>query len=680
MSTAPFPDESDDPGAEVVPLRAEDAETEIGFEEAAAPVYLVADDTAEGKRRAILPENWQPGNIRGTVGQHASLHWHRTRYHGLRLPAYLTRSGAYSVRGAALYVRSVTKWWHWTDGWQLESMAVAKGAMGHGEAMAAHREGKKTRAARGRILAVLAVAVITALISMVVFAPWQAWAVLTATVFVILVRHGRPDDKPIVRAAIIPPRYEPPTPEIISRALASIGIGEINKAMKDGGRITFVSDVHRDGPGWGVQLDLPHGVTATQVLARRESLASGLRRPLSATWPAPVPSEHAGRLELWIGFHDISKAKPPAWPLLKSGEADVFASIPFGTDPRGRPVGVPLFETNWLIGAAPGQGKTAAVRVLTCGAALDPLAELWIHEQAGKGDLKPLAKVCHRYTSGLDDESIGYAAESLAMLRTELDRRSVSMKKVPDAEKPDGKVTRAMAAKRSLRLYPIVATFDEIQNVFMHPQYGDQAKADAAYVMRLGRAYGIILILATQRPDRESMPPAVSGVTTNRFCLKVPDQVANDMILGTGSYKNGYNAAAFRGKTDAGLGWLKADGEPAVCRTYYIDLAAAEKVAARARILRGAAGTLSGYALGEADTETTLDVLADVLAAFGTDAGLHWEVLAARLADRFPDRWTGTTADAISAQVRGFGVGGRLVNDHGTRRQGCRRIDVEAQR
>jgi S-DNA-T family DNA segregation ATPase FtsK/SpoIIIE len=31
---------------------------------------------------------------------------------------------------------------------------------------------------------------------------------------------------------------------------------------------------------------------------------------------------------------------------------------------------------NVLIGSIPGQGKTVAVRVLSCGAALDPLAEL----------------------------------------------------------------------------------------------------------------------------------------------------------------------------------------------------------------------------------------------------------------------------------------------------------------
>ena len=67
-----------------------------------------------------------------------------------------------------------------------------------------------------------------------------------------------------------------------------------------------------------------------------------------------------------------------------------------------------------------------------------------------------------------------------------------------------------MAAKRSARLLPLVATFDEVQNLFMHPQYGAQAADDAAYVIRLGRAYGIILVLATQRPDTKSLPTAVS--------------------------------------------------------------------------------------------------------------------------------------------------------------------------
>ena len=62
---------------------------------------------------------------------------------------------------------------------------------------------------------------------------------------------------------------------------------------------------------------------------------------------------------------------------------------------------VPLFEANWLIGAAPGQGKTASVRVLACAAALDPVCDLWVHELAGRGDLEAFAQVSRGYVQAL---------------------------------------------------------------------------------------------------------------------------------------------------------------------------------------------------------------------------------------------------------------------------------------
>ena len=64
---------------------------------------------------------------------------------------------------------------------------------------------------------------------------------------------------------------------------------------------------------------------------------------------------------------------------------------------------------------------------------------------------------------------------------------------------------------------------------------------------------------------------------------------------------------------------------PQICRTYYLDMPATEKIAARARDMRDRAGVLSGYALGEAEDAEARDVLADVAAVFGDDPGLHWE-------------------------------------------------------
>ena len=53
------------------------------------------------------------------------------------------------------------------------------------------------------------------------------------------------------------------------------------------------------------------------------------------------------------------------------------------------------------------------------------------------------------------------------------------------------------------------------------------------FIIKIGRALGVFLVLATQRPDKESLPTGVSGNVSTRFCLKVAGQVENDMILGT---------------------------------------------------------------------------------------------------------------------------------------------------
>ena len=253
----------------------------------------------------------------------------------------------------------------------------------------------------------------------------------------------------------------------------------------------------------------------------------------------------------------------------------------------------------------PGQGKTSAVRVLVAAAALDPTVELWLHELKGTGDLDPFEQVSHRFVSGIDDESIGYAAESLKKLPRRGDEPGRPAEEArTGALCPDKKVTREIANRRSLRLHPLLCRVStRCQNLFGHPKYGKQAGEDAMFIIKIGRALGVSLILATQRPDKDSLPTGVSGNVSTRFCLKVAGQVENDMILGTSAYKNGARATTFRPKIDAGLGYLKGEeNTPQVVRTYYLNNADTERAAKRARAIREAAGTLSGVALGEDDS------------------------------------------------------------------------------
>lgn len=101
---------------------------------------------APGTRRDVIPEPWKRHNLRVTLRQYAGLDWHRVKYHGVRLPWHATRFAFFAGRGVQRPAVTVLAWRHWTDGWVLESQAVARGPQGHGDAMCAHTEGKRTRA------------------------------------------------------------------------------------------------------------------------------------------------------------------------------------------------------------------------------------------------------------------------------------------------------------------------------------------------------------------------------------------------------------------------------------------------------------------------------------------------------------------------------------------------------
>jgi DNA segregation ATPase FtsK/SpoIIIE, S-DNA-T family len=669
MTSEPDGDGQD---AEVITLHAVPA----GSGEPAAGQATYADVTAPGERRPILP-HW--ARSRDAARHHArrvaGAAAHTAAYHGVRSPVYLVHAAFWAPVGAARLAVRWLRWWLFPVPLEVYADATADGHRAWHRTAAVHRETAKNRA-----LISLAVIIAAALAARFAgpLVPWWGWALASAAALPVLARHGRPASVRIVGPATVPAEYEILTQDVIARALGSLGLAGINQWLREGRQVDFTGPVRQDGPGWRAEMNLPYGTTAAMVIDRRAQLASGLRRPLGAVWPEPVPAEHEGRLELWVGQQDVSRRKPAAWPLLKSGAADVFAPVPFAADMRGRTVKAPLVYHNWLIGSMPRNGKTAAVRVLGCAAALDPLCELWVAELKGTGDLDALECLSHRFASGIDDESIGYAAESLRLLRAEVGRRSPRVKALPPDLCPDKKVTRDIAKRRSLRLWPLVCIIDECQLLFAHPKLGKQAGDDASFIIRVGPATGVVLILATQRPDKDSLPTGISGNASLRFCLYVAGQVETDMILGTSSYKNGLRPSMLRPETDAGIGYLKgATPAPKVVRTYYLDVPAAKSVAARARAPRERAGTLTGVAAGEGDVEAR-DPVADALAVFGGEAGMHWGLLAERLASRWPDRYAGATAESVSAELRALGVPSAQVYRNGQNRQGCKFADLQA--
>jgi S-DNA-T family DNA segregation ATPase FtsK/SpoIIIE len=145
-------------------------------------------------------------------------------------------------------------------------------------------------------------------------------------------------------------------------------------------------------------------------------------------------------------------------------------------------------------------------------------------------------------------------------------------------------------------------------------------------------------------------------------------------------YARGIRATDFA-LSDKGIGWLAGHADdPEIVRGCYIDAPAADTIARRARDAREAAGTLSGFALGEDLAESDRDFLADVLSVFGPgEANLWCETIAARLAGQLPGAYEAITQEAVASQLRAKRVTVKSVRETGkSTRSGCVQADVEA--
>src|SRR5580693_6683142 len=107
--------------------------------------------------------------------------------------------------------------------------------------------------------------------------------------------------------------------------------------------------------------------------------------------------------------------------------------------------------------------------------------------------------------------------------------------------------------------------------MFEHPAYGKEFEEITTDIVKRGPATGIVLLLATQRPDGKSIPTGISANAVLRMCLKVMGQIENDMVLGTSAYKNGTRATMFS-FDDKGIFYLGGEGAaPRIVRSFYID-------------------------------------------------------------------------------------------------------------
>jgi S-DNA-T family DNA segregation ATPase FtsK/SpoIIIE len=581
---------------------------------------------------------------------------HITLFHLIRLPLYQLKLATRAPVGLWRLLAGTVDALFDAEGRPLRKSAVARDDVK--EYMQLARE----RNARVRHRAVAAGALLVPLVAMLVLlvffasplADWLALALAVNTLGIV----GRRLDAPLISKATTPLHLAP----VLRQEAVEVALRALPGAIKKDSVIEFPDPIVKDGPGYLARVNLPYGVTPADIMGKRSALASGLRRPLGCVWPGPGP-HHGGQLDLWVGDQDMATARQPSFPLLERGTADVFRPLPYGTNQRMGKVGMPLIENNALIGSMPGYGKTSAMRVVGLGCALDYTAELRVWELKGSGDLASLEQVAHTYGSGQDDETIRGCLEDLRAIRADVERRAAEIKRIAKVSPelcPNNKVTRELANKRQFKLHPLVVLLDEVQNLYSHETYGKDAAKLVLDIMRLGRAFGVILIQATQRPDADSLPKAISANAGIRVALRIMDDYANNAILGAGMYAAGVRANDFSVK-DKGIAWLVGVAEePMVARSYMITVPMAERIAKRARGLREAEGRLTGVAAGIVDMVKTprFDLLADVRKVMA-ESGKDWiwsQTAAEMLAELRPEVYTGWTAEAFGQAMTGRGI------------------------
>jgi DNA segregation ATPase FtsK/SpoIIIE-like protein len=325
----------------------------------------------------------------------------------------------------------------------------------------------------------------------------------------------------------------------------------------------------RVAAGDELQVRVRRGQSASDLEARRDQLAACLRvrdvRVLRDREDAALVRVTLVRRDPFEGSAPLSS------PHAGEESVSLWEPVPVGVDERGEAVRIGLVERNVLIGGEPGAGKSVALSLLVAAAALDRDAKLWLLD--GKlVELAVWAPVAERVVGPDGDQAISM----LHGLRREMEERYRELL---------ARGLRKVRREDGLALHLVVC--DEL--AFYLTLREKRQRQEFADVMRdlvaRGRAAGIIVVAATQKPGADVVPSALRDLFGFRLAMRCNTPQASDTILGQGWASAGGDASTIPGG-QRGVGYLLAEGErPERIKTFHLGdddvRAISERAAAR---------------------------------------------------------------------------------------------------
>lgn len=311
------------------------------------------------------------------------------------------------------------------------------------------------------------------------------------------------------------------------------------------------------------------GCSVEDLADRREQLAAsiGLRELRVLRDP-----DNASRGTVTFVRRDPLAEATGAWPCAGAERLSLWAPVPIGVDELGDTVSITLPERNVLLGGEPGAGKSAALSLLVATAALDPTCRLWLLD----GKLVELSAwaPCAERLAGPD---VGEAIALLRAVRADMESRYRELL---------ARGARKITPGDGLALHLVVC--DEL--AFYLAAEDRKQRTEFAELLRdlvaRGRAAGVIVCAATQKPASDVVPSALRDLFGFRLALRCNTPQASDTILGQGWASAGYSAATIS-PGQRGVGYLLAeDGLPARIRAFHLADEQITRIAERATALR----------------------------------------------------------------------------------------------
>lgn len=328
--------------------------------------------------------------------------------------------------------------------------------------------------------------------------------------------------------------------------------------------------------GWTVEVTLPPGRMARQVLRARHDLAGNLGTTDRLVHLEPGAGSNRD-FTLRRFTQDPFDRLSAVADLLAVKRCSVWSPFPVAYTLEGEPVMAGCTEgAHWLFGGGTGSGKSAGARLLALAGAMDPHATAMVFDpqrSTAWGLYQRIFEV-HQGSADIDIRTMAQRADWL--WRVEMERRGSVISRFAaefPAQCPDDRLTKQMAENEALNCPFLFVFFEEAHSLFASsvPFDPDPDSTDkrtcgqviqraAQELVTRARRVGVCVVGITQKPSGKNVSTDIRDIFPTRSCGACRTEAMAKMVLGDDYADHGMEPTALVEDLHAGWHYIYGSG------------------------------------------------------------------------------------------------------------------------